>query len=158
ICKQAEPLVKDIVRFKLQVASGGGSHSRDGYEVDDVSSEVIVRLVSALRDCKSSPSRRPIANLRSYVAVMAYNAYDSYLRSKYPKRFSLKNKIKYIFNHHPGLALWESASGDTLCGFVGWKQITRARSGRLDQQVNEIRDYVLKKSGSIEEKSRPDDQ
>lgn len=158
ICNHAEPLVKDIVRFKLQVASAGWSHSRDGYEVDDVSSEVIVRLVGALRECKSSPSRRPIANLRSYVAVMAFNASDSYLRSKYPKRFSLKNKIKYIFTHHPGLALWESPSGDTLCGFVGWKQINRARSGRLDQQVNEIRDYVLKKTGTVEEKSRPGEQ
>jgi RNA polymerase sigma factor (sigma-70 family) len=157
ICKQAEPLVKDIVRFKLQVASAGWSHSRDGLEVDDVSSEVIVRLVAALRECKSSPSRRPIANLRSYVAVMAFNASDSYLRQKYPRRFSLKNKIKYILTHHPGLTLWETPSGNALCGFVGWKQISKAGSG-LDQQVSEIRDYVLKKTGSAEEKSSPGEQ
>jgi len=158
ICKQAEPLVKDIVRFKLRVASSGWSHSRDGHEVDDVSSEVIVRLVGALRECKSSPSRRPIANLRSYVAVMAFNASDSYLRQKYPRRFSLKNKVKYILTHHPGLALWETPSGNTLCGFVGWKQITKPGSGRLDQQLTEIRDYVLKKTGTAKEKSAPGEQ
>jgi len=158
ICKQAEPLVKDIVGFKLRVASSGWSHSRDGHEVEDVSSEVIVRLVGALRECKSSPSRRPIANLRSYVAVMAFNASDSYLRQKYPRRFSLKNKVKYILTHHPGLALWETPSGNTLCGFVGWKQITKPGSGRLDQQLTEIRDYVLKKTGTAKEKSAPGEQ
>src|SRR6185369_649296 len=111
ICNQAQPLIKDIVSFKLRASSSSWSSNRDGQEVEDVTSEVIVRLVGALRECKSGPAERPIANLRSYVAVMAYNASDAYLRQKYPRRFSLKNKIKYVLTHHPGLALWESESG-----------------------------------------------
>jgi len=160
ICNQAQPLIRDIVSFKLRSSSSGWSSNRDGQEVEDVSSEVIVRLVGALRECKSAPTERPIANLRSYVAVMAYNASDAYLRQKYPRRFSLKNKIKYLLTHHPGLALWETESGATLCGFASWRQMKKAAAGPLSiDQGRDIRDFVRDKSeGGALERMDPGDQ
>jgi hypothetical protein len=160
ICNQAQPLIRDIVSFKLRASSSGWASNRDGQEVEDLSSEVIVRLVAALRECKSAPAKRPIANLRSYVAVMAYNASDAYLRQKYPRRFSLKNKIKYLLTHHAGLALWETESGATLCGFASWRQMKKTGAGalRLDQGAD-IRDFLRNKSedGALE-RMDPGDQ
>jgi hypothetical protein len=161
ICGQAQPLIRDIVSFKLRASSSGWSSNRDGQEVEDVSSEVIVRLVGALRECKSAPAERPIANLRSYVAVMAYNASDAYLRQKYPRRFSLKNKIKYVLTHHAGLAFWETESGATLCGFASWRQMKKTGAGaqRLDQGRAGIRDFLRNKSeGGALERMDPGDQ
>lgn len=161
ICNQAQPLIKDIVSFKLRASSSGWSSNRDGQEVEDVSSEVIVRLVGALRECKSAPTERPIANLRSYVAVMAYNASDAYLRQKYPRRFSLKNKIKYLLTHRPGLALWETDGGATLCGFASWRQLKKTGAGalRVDQGRADLRDYLQKQSeGRPLERMDPGDQ
>lgn len=161
ICNQAQPLIKDIVSFKLRASSSSWSSNRDGQEVEDVTSEVILRLVGALRDCKSAPAERPIANLRSYVAVMAYNASDAYLRQKYPRRFSLKNKIKYVLTHHPGLALWESESGITLCGFAAWRQMKKPAAGALTvaQGSADLRDFLRKKSGGKPvERMNPGDQ
>ena len=148
ICNQAQPLVRDIISFKLRASSAAWSSNRDAQAVEDVSSEVIVKLVGALRECKSAPAERPIGNLRSYVAVMAYNASDAYLRQKYPRRFSLKNKIKYVLTHHPGLSLWETEGGATLCGFSSWRQMNKTEVGALrnDTDQTEIRDFLLKKS------------
>ena len=50
ICNHAQPLIKNIVGFKLQASSPATSFNRDGQEVEDVSSEVIVRLIGALRE------------------------------------------------------------------------------------------------------------
>lgn len=161
ICNQAQPLIKDIVSFKLRASSSSWSSNRDGQEVDDVSSEVVVRLVRALRECKAAPVERPIANLRNYVAVMAYNASDAYLRQKYPRRFSLKNKVKYLMTHHPGLALWENEDGTTLCGFAVWRQMKKTGGGasRLDESGAEIRDFLSHKSaGGAIERMNPGDQ
>src|SRR5262245_24424737 len=99
VCNQAQPLIHNIIHYKLKTSGAYRSFNQDGQEVEDLSSAVIVRLVRALGECKTFPQERPIANLRSYVAVMAYNAADEYLRQKYPKRFSLKNKIKYLLMH-----------------------------------------------------------
>jgi hypothetical protein len=161
ICNQAQPLIKDIVSFKLRSSSSAWSSNRDVQEVEDVSSEVIVRLVGALRECKSAPTERPIANLRSYVAVMAYNASDAYLRQKYPRRFSLKNKIKYLLTHHPGLALWDTESGATLGGFASWRQMKKSAAGALkfEQGGADISDFVRNKSeGGALERMDPGDQ
>jgi hypothetical protein len=143
ICNQAKPLIRNIVSYKLRAYSSGWSSNLDGQEVEDVSSEVIVRLVAALRECKSAPAERPIANLRSYVAVMAYNASDGYLRQKYPRRFSLKNKIKHLLAHDSRLALWETESGSTLCGFASWRQTKPGdHGGTSPDQRAEIRDFL----------------
>ena len=161
ICNQARPLIRDIVGFKLRSSSSGSSSIRDGQEVEDVSSEVVVKLIAALRECKSSPARRQITNLRSYVAVMAYNASDAYLRQKYPRRFSLKNKVKYVLTHHPGLALWEIEGGATLCGFAAWRKTKQAETGALrsDQDMADLRDFLRNKSeGKTLERMNPGDQ
>ena len=118
ICNLAQPLIRNIIHFKLKAAASHRSFNQDGHEVEDLSNEVIVRLVRTLRECKDSPQEKSIASLRSYVAVMAYNASDEYLRHKYPRRFSLKNRLRYILTHKAGLALRESTSGEMLCGFA----------------------------------------
>jgi hypothetical protein len=151
ICNQAQPLIKDIISFKLRAYSSNCSANREAQEVEDISSEVIVRLVGALRECKSAPIERPIGNLRSYVAVMAYNASDAYLRQKYPKRFSLQNKVKYLLTHHPGLAMWETEGGAILCGLTSWRQIKKPAVGEsgFDGDRAEICALIRDKLGGM---------
>ena len=161
ICHQALPLITNIVGYKLRASSWRWYSGRDGQEADDISGEVILRLVRLLREHKSSPDENPIGSLRSYVAAMAYNASDAYLRKKYPRRSSLKNKVKYILTHQPGLALWETEEGITLCGFASWRQlkIDRSEPLGLDQGGSEIRDFLLQRSeGMALEKMRPGNQ
>jgi RNA polymerase sigma factor (sigma-70 family) len=147
ICNHAQPLIHNIIHFKLKASDSRRAFNQDGQEVEDLSNEVIVRLVRTLRECKASPQEKTIASLRSYVAVMAYNASDEYLRQKYPRRFSLKNKLRYILTHKAGLALWESASGETLCGLAAWPQTktTRAAGPALGQRASELEAFLQKR-------------
>ena len=131
IVKHAQPLIRDIIGFKLKATSSRLRASGDRQEVEDVSNEVIIRLIRTLRDYKSSPRKESISSLRGYVATMAYNASDEYLRRKYPRRYSLKNKVRYILTHQPGLALWEGENRKLLCGLARWGSPDKAGANPL---------------------------
>jgi RNA polymerase sigma factor (sigma-70 family) len=147
LCDHAHPLIKTIISFKLRAHASGRNDCRDEQEVEDVSQEVILRLVRALRQYKSSPQEKNITSLRSYVAATAYNASDDYVRQKYPRRFSLKNRIKYILTHQPGLGLWESENKETQCGYERWRQSKhyQAKALGLDQIRNEFGGFLQKR-------------
>jgi hypothetical protein len=135
-----------------------GTFNSDGQGVEDLTSEVVMNLVRALRQCKSAPREKPIASLRSYVAVMAYNASDNHLRRKYPRRFSLKNRIKYILTHQPGLALWESESKSVLCGFDGWRRSKKTRSLQPDRDGPDLNEFLQKRAaGQALDQTNPAD-
>ncbi|MCM3900871.1 MAG: hypothetical protein ND866_04130 [Pyrinomonadaceae bacterium] len=144
VLKHAQPLIRNIISFKLRASSARWTDSRDRYEVEDISNEVIVRLVRTLRACKSSPREKPITSLRGYVAAMAYNALDEYLRQKYPRRFSLKNRIRYILTHQPGLTLWEGGNRKTLCGFARWSHLKKAEANSLLLARSDLDDFLHK--------------
>src|SRR5262245_30077330 len=127
ICGKAQPLVKEIVSYKLRAFSPA-SGDRDGQEIEDVCGDVILKLVRRLRQHKASPEDSNISNLRGYVAAMAYNESDEYLRRKRPERSSLKNKLRYVLTHHAELAIWTDRDGQTLCGFDRWRG--RGESGQ----------------------------
>ncbi len=136
--EQAQPVVRGIIRRKLGVSlrsAGGSRQSQDEQEAEDVHGEVIVQLLTRLRDLKSRPDGEAIGSLRGYVATITYRACDKHLRQKYPQRWSLKNRLRYLLTHQAGFALWESAEGEWLCGFAVWRDQQRsiAPCARLQQ-------------------------
>ena len=121
IVEEAEPLISNIVRSRLQTSPiFSGTENEEG-DVDDVCGEVILRLVKRLCKLKAEPDRDAIANLRAYVTTMAYNACDGYLRDKYPERHRLKNRLRYMVTHIKGLGLWETDDRRWVCGFTRWQ-------------------------------------
>jgi hypothetical protein len=120
ICEFAQPLVGDIIRNKLRVGYSADRDLTDD-EAADLISDVILKLVGRLRELKSDPSARAIRNFRGYVAVTSYHACDEYLRKKYPRRYSLKNQLRYVLTHREDFAIWEYEPGVLSCGFAEWK-------------------------------------
>src|ERR1051325_3041418 len=88
--EQVEPLIKDIIGYKLRAHHAGGGYGTHHQDGEDVSSEVRVRLLARLSDIKQNPEGPSIQSLRSYVAVTCYYACNEHLRRKYPRRYSLK--------------------------------------------------------------------
>ena len=128
ICESAQPVVRDVIRNKLRV---GYSSDRDltDDQAADLASDVTTKLVARLRELRSQPAATAINNFRGYVAVMTYHACDEFLRQKYPRRYSLKNQLRYLLTHRDGLKLWESADGTLLCGYAVWdRPLLRNRS------------------------------
>jgi RNA polymerase sigma factor (sigma-70 family) len=137
ICERAQPIVRQIVAARLRVGRSATSDISED-EATDVVSEVTLKLVQRLRGLRANASEKAIENFRGYVAVTAYHACDGYLRKKYPRRYSLKNQLRYILTHRAGFAAWQGSEGDLLCGFAVWRDSKRAVSrSELRQLSNE---------------------
>jgi hypothetical protein len=121
--EQAGPVIKRIIRSKLH-ALGAADHRLRWQDADDVYGEVVTRLLERLRVCKANAETNAeadaIRDFLNYVAVTTYNACHEYLRSKYPLRWRLKNRIRYLLTHQPELGMWQSGDGTWLCGFAVW--------------------------------------
>jgi hypothetical protein len=119
--EQAQPLVREIAHSKLRGARFGSSESSHVQDAHDVCGEVALQLLGRLRDLRDGPDQPPILNFHSYVAAVTYHSCGASLRRKYPERQRLKNQLRYVLNHDARFALWEDASGASLCGLEEWR-------------------------------------
>lgn len=119
----AAPIVARIVRRKLR---GPGAHASDA---EDLRGQVLLQLLTRLAELRADPRARPIQNFAGYAAAAAYRACADYLRALYPQRHSLRNKLRYFLTHQTGLALWETADGEWLCGRSGWQDLPQGGEG-----------------------------
>jgi DNA-directed RNA polymerase specialized sigma24 family protein len=134
-----EPVIRQVIRSKLHVRFDRLGRASNNLDAEDLYSETLVRLLGRLKQLKANPEDKAIGNLRNYVAVLSYHTCYEYLRLKYPQRHSLKNKLRYLLTHQPGLALWENEGGGIVGGFVAWRGRTeaRTRSDRLRQLLDD---------------------
>lgn len=133
LSEYVEPVVREITRYKSRL-NGTSNSNHEAQDEEDIRSEVVLQLISRLRDLRSSRAETPIENLRGYVAATTYNAYHKYLRAKYPARWRLKNRLRYLLNHRGSFAVWENESGEYLCGLAAWPRNLAGRSSASEQQ------------------------
>jgi DNA-directed RNA polymerase specialized sigma24 family protein len=145
ISEVVNPLVKQIVSYKLRACAGKENYTGPG-EVEDLCSETLVNLLARLSEIRSRRTPEGIRNLRGYVAVTAYRACYEYLRRKYPQRHSLKNKLRYLLTHQPEFALWETEEGEWMAGLSGWssRAPTRAQVASTHAPSNDTRSFEHK--------------
>ena len=127
VSEQAESIIRGVVRSKLSSFLNYAPHSSESQDVEDVYGEILIQLLTRILELKNDLTDNPIRNLRSYVAVISYNACNEYLRKKYPKRYSLKNKLRYLITRQAKFALWQADDKDLLCGFADWTDQTNAQ-------------------------------
>jgi RNA polymerase sigma factor (sigma-70 family) len=129
----AEPIVKSIVHRNLRAYP-----VQLGQDAEDVCGEALMRLLARLRSLKDSSQDQAVENFRSYVAATAFRACYGHLRKKYPRRHSLKNKVRYVLTHRRGLALWETGESQWLCGIETWR--SGKREAAQASRLRELRD------------------
>jgi RNA polymerase sigma factor (sigma-70 family) len=121
ISEYAEPVIAGVLRYKLGISLTFASSSGVHQEAEDISSEVILELLTRLRKFKADPSQMGIKDFRSLVAVMTYQACSKDLRRKNPQRARLKSRLRYVLTHWPQLALWKDKNEELICGFAEWQ-------------------------------------
>ncbi len=77
LSEHVEPLVRDITRYKSRSSYSFGC-THEFQDEEDIRSEVVLQLISRLRDLRRSGADAHIENFRGYVAVTTYNAYYKY--------------------------------------------------------------------------------
>jgi DNA-directed RNA polymerase specialized sigma24 family protein len=147
IHEHAEPIIKGILRRRTYVHPSRTENvrqSQDEQDAEDVRGEVVVQLLTRLHRLKSNPGNEGISNLRAYVAVTTYRACDKHLRQRYPQRWRLKSRLRYLLTHQPGFALWQADDGEWWGGFDVWRerQKTSVQSGRLQQLRDHPQTFV----------------
>ncbi|MCM3904191.1 MAG: hypothetical protein ND866_21010, partial [Pyrinomonadaceae bacterium] len=138
LADHAGPVIKGIIRSKLHTSDAVDDRLR-WQDAEDLYGEVVAQLLGRLRACKTSGGSEAIGDFRSYVAVTTYNACHQHLRRKYPQRWRLKNRVRYLLTHQRELALWQSGDGDWLCGSAAWR--SRVKDSPADTgQLRQLRD------------------
>lgn len=139
LAEQADPLIRGIIRRKLDVALGrsGGKQSQEELDAEDVQADARLSLAARLVRLRLAEDAADggIANFRSYVAVTAEAACDLYLRRKHRKRDNLKGRLLYLLDgrsNQTGFARWTGTDGETLAGFAAW-QAQGQRFARTDR-------------------------
>ncbi|PWU05481.1 MAG: hypothetical protein C5B51_14565 [Terriglobia bacterium] len=120
IQRQAEPLIRRIVRAKLSLRSAAGPA-----DVEDVCSTAIVSLISALDQMRESHAPETIVNFDGFIAVIAHRACSDHVRRQYPQFHRLRNRLRYVLETDTQLALWQDSLGEWLCGSQEWENSTR---------------------------------
>lgn len=122
LAEHAEPVARQIIRKKL----------RGEVNAEDVWQEIAIRLLIRLGELRLTSDAAPIANFQSYAAVTSYRVCADFLRRKYPLRFSLRNKIRYLLTHDGQFDFWETETETFVCGLRGWQ----FRFRRVEQNEN----------------------
>jgi hypothetical protein len=138
LTEHAEPIIKGIVRNKLNVTLSSSDGRLENQEALEVESDCLAALLTELNELKSPASEKAINNFRSYVAVITFHACYKYLRRKNPQRGQLKDKLRYLLNSRNAFSLWQTGEQEWVCGLSEWQNHERqvVRSGQLLQLVN----------------------
>jgi RNA polymerase sigma factor (sigma-70 family) len=131
INEHVEPIVKQILRHKLQFYFDPRERKTRHPDVEEVFNEVQLHLLKRLRDLKRDSAANPVSNLHSYIATVARHTCDEYLRRKYPRRRHLKDKVRYYLTTHGEFALWETGEHVWLSGLSGWTQDGQSAPGKF---------------------------
>jgi len=140
----AAPVIRIVIAAYIGYGTQRLSNSQgpsDTDEIEDLTSEVNLKILDRLRYLKQDSSQRPIGSFQGYVATTSYNMCHSYLRRKYPQRSRLKYKLRYVLTHNPDFALWESDHKKWVCGYAGWQ--AEPRSPVAKGWINEVRNNPM---------------
>ncbi len=144
--KHADPLIRKIIGAKLHVSSNDQHDPYDSDAVADLSQEAIVKLMAYLRMSRENHTDYNIKALDEFVATVAFNVYNKYLRRKYPQRHKLKRQLYYLLRSRDTLALWKE-SYHWIAGLLLWKRVRQAQnhSSALDELSDDEWNFVKSK-------------
>ncbi len=135
---QVLPTVRAIHKRKSGQSLADDDTRHDNVDAIELYHEVIARLWERI----VSGDAEGIDDLKGYAASVTHNAWSDYLREKYPRRTSLKNRLRYFLEHQPRYALWAGPGGEFLCGFRAWQVGASAAGGERIAALREGREKI----------------
>src|SRR5215471_11222959 len=114
-------IIRGTISGKLGVHCPASRQSHENDDYDDVYADTLLRLIDRLHSLRGGREELPIRNFSSYLAAIARNSCEEFLRRKYPQRHRLKKRLRYVLTHSAGLSLWRESDGEWTCGHDSWK-------------------------------------
>ncbi|HJZ62905.1 MAG TPA: hypothetical protein VKD70_01200 [Candidatus Acidoferrum sp.] len=119
LTRHAIPLIQTVLKCKV-ASSSARSSVREYQEQEDICGDAIFQLLRHLKKLRELQDLESIKNFRGYVIQTALNAFNGYLREKYPRRWQLKCRLRYLLDHRKSFLTWKLDSGDIVCGLREW--------------------------------------
>lgn len=107
--EQADQPVTRIVASRIPPENG-----------EDVRHEILAGLIARLREMKETGLESEIRDFSAYAAVAAFHGCNEYFRKCYPRRYRLRNRLRYLLSKNDKFGLWQDASGEWMCGLRAW--------------------------------------
>src|SRR5882762_10322830 len=120
IQEYADPIIAKILKSKLRVSLNGAHGNQENQDALDIAGELRATLVSDLRAVQQHPDQKSITSFRDYVAIKTYSACADYFREKNPRRWRLKNLLRYQLKQDRRLALWKAENNCWYAGLSQW--------------------------------------
>ncbi len=149
----AVPVIKPIVRSSIGTRDAQGKRRHESQDVEDVTSETVVRLLDTLRGLRRQAGGVNISNFINYVIIITHHACDTYLRFKYPNRTRLARALRYAMNRSRQFATWREPDGRWVCGLAQWRsQRSVVQPGWVNQALMEPDRFIKwENTGDIDE-------
>jgi DNA-directed RNA polymerase specialized sigma24 family protein len=134
IAVHLEVVVKGIIRYKLHLRS---QDATERAEADDLYQEVLLQLLTELRQLRKQPEAYPIADVRGLAAIIAHRTCSGWMRRRFPERHAFKSRLYYLLTRQVGLAIWRDESGTRVAGFALWQQERKGTTPERLKQLSE---------------------
>jgi DNA-directed RNA polymerase specialized sigma24 family protein len=119
--EQIDPVVRQIISYRLSSHSARMKIGTPDQQVNDLHSEVVVRLLTKLRDLKNGHLDYAIKDFRGYAAAIAHNTCNEHSRRQNFRHTRLKDHIRYVLTNQPEFSLWQDEEAGWVGGFAVWR-------------------------------------
>ena len=131
IATHVEPVIKGVIRYKLHF---NFRKAVEQAEADDIAQEVTLQLLAELQKFRQAPQVHSISNVCGLAAVIAHRTCSGWMRSQFPERHALKNRLHYLLTRQSGFALWPDKNRKLMAGFAAWQEESIRRPGAREQR------------------------
>jgi len=121
ITDHADPVISKIIKSKMRVSMDEANGDQLNQDALEMASSLRATLISDLREVQQNPSQKPITSFRDYVAIKTYSACADYFREMNPRRWRLKNLLRYQLKQNPRFALWKVDNNYWCAGLSEWR-------------------------------------
>jgi hypothetical protein len=118
LAQRAQPVLRRVLARRHDAPFARSA----GIDSDDLRCEIVARIVLRLRELRADPEAVCIRSFSAYVAATAEHVCDAHLRGRHPERSRLKNRVRYLFRHRPGLAMRADPWGQVYCALASWEE------------------------------------
>ena len=118
IQEHADPIIAKILKSKLRVSLSDSRGTQENQDALEIASELRATLIADLRTLQQHPDQKSIKSFPDYVAIKTYSACADYFRERNPRRWRLKNLLRYELKQNARFALWKAENNSWYAGLT----------------------------------------
>ena len=121
ITEHADPVISKIIKSKMRVSMDEANRDQLNQDALQMASSLRATLISDLREIHQHSTEKSIKSFRDYVAIKTYSECADYFREMNPRRWRLKNLLRYQLKQNPRFALWKVDNNYWCAGLSEWR-------------------------------------